>query len=170
MPYVEPSSITDVKDRKVQKELMALLAERSVLGYTFSYRKLFNMCKRMLKGNGTPDDDITEIINNQLLSCLIARNDKDEKFAKDDINERITRLYTENGIDKTLRHPDPFGMLVDYCMMEGTSSSFNKEKALQWAVRNGMPAETFTKMYAENTTKTPYVTLTTRAVKEKDGE
>lgn len=170
MPITLPNEITDIPNKKKRQELTRLMAERSVLAYAFSWERLHKVFCTMLADGNTPPEDIVGIANTRLRHCVAAFDEKTERELKEKINEAILNIYTENGIEKTIRHTDPFGRPIDYIILEGTSSSFNKEKALQWAVAHGIPAKTFNDMYEYNTSKSKYVTISTRVVKEAKEE
>jgi len=116
MPTVPPNTLNDLP-KSVRREAQRLLFERSVLGYAFSFEQLE---KHMSVAD--------------IQKCVISWKDDELKSVKSDINDRLTSIYTENGIDKTLRDTDPFGRPKDYIMMEGTTVSFSQNRALEIAV------------------------------------
>lgn len=107
-----PKTMADVP-KSVRAKLTRLLFERAVLGYTFSFSKLAEFL--------SPDD---------IRQCIIAQTEDDAKKYKAEVNDEITAIYTENGIEKTLRDTDPFGNPKDYIMMEGVATSFSQNRAL----------------------------------------
>jgi hypothetical protein len=125
MPVLPPNTINDVP-KSIRNTLKALLHERSLIGYTFSFERLLHHFAKV----GVAHDSAVAYIQ----ESIVAWKDSEAKAVKETLNERITNIYTEHGIDKTLRDTDPFGRSKDYIMMEGVSTSFSKDKALQIAV------------------------------------
>ncbi len=160
-----PSTLQDVsfKDRT---RLQKIIYERAMLNYTFSYEKLL---KAFLMASSLMKYDI-DVINNAIRECIVAWDDTEAKAVKDDLNDKISAIYTENGIEKTLRHTDPFGNGRDIIMMEGTSVAFSKIEAAQIAVADyGIAASDFQEILARATTHTKYVTVQVRKVAENGG-
>ncbi len=168
-----PCTLQDVsfKDRtKLQK----LIYERAMLNYTFSYDKLLRafisaMNKSQQAANLFENITIDEV-NILIRECIVAWDDTEAKVVKDDLNDKISAIYTENGIEKTLRHTDPFGNGRDIIMMEGTATSFSKTDAAQIAVADyGIAASDFQEILARATKQTKYVTVQVRKVAENGG-
>jgi hypothetical protein len=154
-----PADISQVsfKDRTKLKQL---IYERAMIGYVFSYEKLVNAMNEALNGRNV---DIVWLIQ----SAIVAWDDNAAKELKDKLNEQISAIFSENGIEKTLRHEDPFGNAKDIIYMSSTASSFSKESAAQIALADyGIPAATFQEILARATIKTPYVTVQCRNVKD----
>lgn len=162
MPVVPPSTTSDV-DRKQRKKLMSLFAERTVLGYTFSFEKLVKMVRRI-------DPEVTdEGARKMIESCIIAYTEDETKKLKADINDDIAAIFTENGI-KTLRDADPFGNRMDFVYVESTSTSFSSTRCKELAPKFGIDTDVIVKLLEQSTTKTPFVTVQARRVKEGNGE
>lgn len=121
MPVVPAATINDLpkSERKKARELMY---ERAVLQYYFSYDRLI----RGLTLIGVH----TEAANSLLRDAICAFTDDEVKKVKEELNDKIATLFTNNGIDKTLRFEDPFARPKDYCMYEGVATSFSQNRAL----------------------------------------
>lgn len=166
MPYVPPSTTKDI-DKKQRVSLTHLLHEKAILGYAFSYEKLRQeLWVKLLKRHDMEEDEFVVILQN----CVAAFNDEAERKYKDEINDGISAIFSENGI-KTLRDSDPFGREKDFIYFESTSSHFSRDKAVEIAVaKYRISAEKMTSILEEATTKRPFVTIQARDVKEKKEE
>lgn len=125
MPTVPPKTINDLP-RDVRKEFERLAFERSVLGYAFSFERLV----KLLSSTGLSREEATT----HLEACIVAWKEDEAKKLKESIGDKITNIYTENGIDKTLRYLDPFDRPKDYIMAEGTAVSMSQNKAIELGV------------------------------------
>lgn len=130
MPTVPANNIQDIPKAERSK-LEALYFERALLQYRFSYERLIDVMRQVSKAG--PGLTVAEF-NELLASAIVAWKEEDDKKLKAEINDQITSIYTENGIQKTLRHFDPFGNEKDYIMMDGVATSFSKDRALPLAV------------------------------------
>lgn len=116
MPVIPPATINDLPSSE-RKKAQDLMYERALLQYSFSYTKLKNYLSL-----------------EDMRRCIIAYTEEECGKAKKEINDRITDVFTENGIEKTLRFADPFGRPKDFIMMEGVATSFAQSRALPLVV------------------------------------
>jgi len=157
MPYEAPSSITDIP-AKQRRKLQQLLHERSVLGYSFSWRALV----KVLDAFGLKEEEVAVVLE----QSIAAYTDTEERKIKDELNNEIAAIYEEHGV-KSMRDTDPFGRAKDYLYFESTSTSFSKDSAIKIGVsRYKIPAKTMADIFEAATTRKPFVTLQVREVKE----
>lgn len=149
MPQVPSSRITDIP--KAQREkLRAMLYERAVLKYAFSWDKLSRYIDSL---GGDPQD---------LKDCIAAFSDSSLKAVAEVLNDKIDGLFVVNGIS-TLLDVDPFGRQKDYIRVESTATGFSSDKAFEYALsKYKIPASTMQAIFANATTKTPYTTMQAR--------
>lgn len=166
MPYIPPSTITDV-DRAVRKKLHALLWERAVMTYAFSWEKLIHaLIKITESATALPEGELVEILK----SCVIAFTEEEAKEHKAILNDKIADIYDDFGV-KTLRDSDPFGRIKDYIMQNGTSTSCPQKRVLEIAVsKYGINADKLAQAFEDATIRSPFVTVQARDVKESPDE
>lgn len=124
MPVVPPATITDLPKSERAKAIK-LMYERSLMQYYFSYEKLIKLLREL---GDTYNDE--ETLNQRLCDCICAFTEDQAKEIKSELNDKITTIFTNNGIDRTLRYFDPFQRNKDYIMMEGVATSFSQSRAL----------------------------------------
>lgn len=112
MPQVAPATLNDLPKAERAKA-QRLMFERAVLQYRFSFEKL-----------------LEHMSEEDLQQCVIAWGEDEEKKVKADLNDQLLTIFTNNGIDRTLRFEDPFGRPKDYMAYEGTSTSFSQGRAM----------------------------------------
>ena len=158
MPYVAPSTLNDI-EKKQRAKLEAAFMERAVLAYAFSWTKL----TRMLKAAGWNQDEIRQ----RLCSCIAAYRDEDEKALREELNETIAGEFQLSGVS-TVRHHDPFGRPKDFIVMQGTSTSFSKQTAMDLLVAEcKVPAKKIADIWERATSKSKFTTIQARDVREK---
>jgi hypothetical protein len=116
MPYTPAATINDLP-KSERAKFKRLAYERAVLQYAFSYERLSQFMSV---------EDMKQ--------CVSAWTEDEAKTVKQDLNANLSSIYVENGIDKTLRAPDPFGRPKDFIFMEGRSTSFSQAKAVSLLV------------------------------------
>ncbi len=163
MPNVPAPTLSDIP-AKERRKLETLIHERDVLGYAFSYKKLF----RLIEGLGSYSDDD---IHAALQDCILAFDTPQEDDAKKDLNDRITAILAEHGL-QSMRSPDPFGRLMDVLVYESRSGpKFNRDKAVEIAPTLGVSTTKIMEILERATSPgKPFVAVKVQAVKQKDGE
>jgi len=163
MPNVPSPTLSDIPSKE-RRKLEKLLFERDVLGYAFSYAKLFRLIESL--GNYSDED-----IHASLQDCILAFDTPQEDEAKKDLNDRISAILTEHGL-KGLRSPDPFGRLMDLSMYESTSAPrFNRDKAVEIAPSLGVSTTKILEILERATSpgKT-FAAVKVQAVRQKSDE
>lgn len=161
MPYVPPSELKDIP-RKDRGKLQKLLYERAVMSCIFSWAKIHAALKKL----GVPEEDIPATVQ----GMVAAYSDSEAKPLKSAINDSVSAIYSENGVT-TLRDADPFGRTMDYIYMESKGTPvINRMKAIELAPKYNITPGTMMDLLEEATTRTPFVTLQARAVKNGGGE
>lgn len=150
-------SLLDIARAQRQK-LSKLLFERIVLGYAFSYSKLY----KLLESCGMDDEEIRV----QLSKCILATGDEEEKTVKADLNDQISSIYVQNDI-KSLREADPFGRVKDCGVYESKSVILNKSKLIENAPTFGISTSKIMELIAASTITTPFVAMSVREVKSE---
>ena len=148
--YEPPNTLDAIKDRRQRKELTNLLRERAFLTVAMSLKSL-------LAAGLTPD---------QITQCVAAWDDKSEYKLKDDMNNRIAAILTDNGIT-SLREQDAFGNTKDYIWMEGGSAVLNSGKLRTELLARKIAPDVVAEIIESATTRSKYYTLQCRSVKEE---
>lgn len=159
MPFVEPNTISDVPSKERDK-LRRYLHERDVLGYAFSYSKLFKLVSTFLDKEDTHE---------ALQDCILAFDTSQEDETKKELNDKISEILLENGM-KGIRSPDPFNRLMDCTIYESTSAPrFNRNKAIEIAPKYGVSTSKMMEILEASTTPgSQFVAVRVVAVKEKE--
>lgn len=164
MPVIPSSTITDITKKKDRARLQFMLAERSVLGYTFSWEKLLTLASELLNMDADDCPDLAA----KLVEAVCAFKEEDAKAIKEALNEEIAEIYTQYGIE-TLEHPDPFGNNIVFLMMHSHSTSFKKADAMELLVRRfKLDAKDVSDVFKECTKSSPFTTVQARRVKSND--
>ena len=161
MPYIEPLTLNDLP-RKERDNLRKLLYERDILGYAFSYSKLF-----ALLSNYLASDECHEYLQD----CILAFDTNQEDQAKSELNDQISAILLENGMTG-VRSPDPFGRLMDCTIYTSTSPPrFNRNKAIELAPSMGVSTTAIMAILDSATSPgSAYAAVRVVAVKQKDKE
>jgi len=156
---VPTPELTDLA-KGVRKKLEGLLHERAVLGYAFSYSKLFSLVSQFMEND--------EAAHTAIQDCILAIDDESEKDVKKDLNDRIAAIYSENDLS-SLRAVDPFGRKMDFLLYESkTASQLSKTKLVEYAPEFGISTKKALSWIEKSTTPgKPYTTLVARGVKEE---
>lgn len=164
---VKSNTLADVKKADREK-LRALLYERSVAKYAFSYRRL----AKLLDSLDCPE------LNDALAACILGYGEEEIKAVVDDLNERIQAIYSINDLQAsesgsiTMLEADPFGRFKDFIFMSSQSSSFSQDRAIDALVlkygKLGVKATDIKAIFESPavTKKKPYVTVQARDHKE----
>lgn len=150
---------------KSRAKLQALLNERSVLAYAFSWENL-HKAVTLISESATSLDEAQ--ISTILLQCVAAFSEDDCKELRAQINDRIADTFTDYDI-ATLLGVDPFGRPKDYILMNGTATSFSQQRAMDIAVSQySIPAATIAEIFEKATNSKGYTTLQARDRKERE--
>lgn len=163
---VKSNTLSDVPKSKREK-LKALLDERAVLSYAFSYKRLAKLLDHL---------DCQDI-HLELAQCVLAYKEDDAKEIKDELNDRIQGLFLECDLTAsetgaiTLNEPDPFGNMRDFVYMKSNSTSFSQSECIAMLVRKfKLDAGKVAAVFADPkvSKKKPFVTVQCRDHKERE--
>lgn len=159
MPVTEALTIKDIPATKHRK-LKDLIHERAVLGYGFSFKKLYRLITKFVPET----DEALVLIHN----CISAVDDKEQKAVQSELNDGISAIYTEHGV-KSLRDSDPFGRTLDIGILENSGiPRIDKNRMLEVAPTLGISTSKIIELIEKSTVKTPFVTVSVRGVKERE--
>lgn len=163
MPNDQPPSLSAIPLKR-RASLDRAMQERTVLGYGFSWAKLRAMLDSVT--GGVTDDEAA----NLLLPCVAAFTSDDADALKTKLSATILAELKACNL-KTIRHHDPFGSIKDFMQVSSSSSSFNKQTAMDLLVADyNIPAKEISQVWRRATTSKPYTSLQVRNVKEQGEE
>lgn len=159
---VPSSTLADVPSKE-RAALKKLLYERAVLGFSFSYSKLF---KLLTSHNGDKEDPEAAALSD-IERCILAHDDTELKGVKQDINDQITALMGAHDI-RSLEITDPWETKRRFTYYESSTSSLNKNLMVQKGPSLGISTDKVLTLIESCTVTSKYTALRCEKVKEKE--